>query len=140
LLLQSFLTLNLSVLHLSVLNLSVYHLSVHHSSADLIGWPIRLPALLFPPHPPSVVDSLGSELCYRSGCRAAFLASCSTEAVGQCFRQLSPRGARSKGDRQPDGRVPTIQKLQTSLVSIQRRLGRNPPIADRYWIDPSADP
>jgi hypothetical protein len=36
----------------------------------------------------------------------------STEAVGQSFRQLSPRGARSKGDQQPDGRVAHNQKLQ----------------------------
>ena len=33
------------------------------------------------------------------------LASSSTSAVGQSFRQLSPRGARSKGDQQPNGRV-----------------------------------
>ena len=38
--------------------------------------------------------------------------SSSTEAVGQSFRQLSPRGARSKGDQQPDGRVAHNQELQ----------------------------
>jgi hypothetical protein len=37
---------------LSVFNLSVCHLSVYHFSVDLIGWLVRLPALLFPPHPP----------------------------------------------------------------------------------------
>src|SRR5436305_7050140 len=90
---------------LSVFNLSVYHLSVHHFSVDLIGYPIRLPALLFPASPSLFVDSLDSELWYRSGCGAAALASSSTEAVGQSFGSFSPRGARSKGDQQPDGRV-----------------------------------
>ena len=37
--------------------------------------------------------------------RAAALASSSTSAVGQSFGSFSPRGARSKGDQQPDGRV-----------------------------------
>jgi hypothetical protein len=34
------------------------------------------------------VDSLDSELWYRSRCRAAVLGSSSTEAIGQSFRQL----------------------------------------------------
>jgi hypothetical protein len=45
--------------------LSVFNLSVYHFSIDLIGWPIRLPALLFPASPPSFVDSLDSELWYH---------------------------------------------------------------------------
>ena len=88
-----------------------FDLSVYHFAIDRIGWPIRLPGLLFPPHPPPFVDSLDSELWYRFGCRAAALASISILAVGQSFRQLSPRGARSKGDQQPDGRVAHNQKL-----------------------------
>ena len=94
--------------------LSVFNLSVYHFSIDLIGWPIRLPALLFPASPSLFVDSLDSELWYRFGCRAAALASSSTLAVGQSFRQLSPRGARSKGDQQPDGRVAHNQKHSTT--------------------------
>jgi hypothetical protein len=39
------------------------------------------------------------------------LASSSTSAVGQSFGSFSPRGARSKGDQQPDGRVAHNQKL-----------------------------
>ena len=45
-------------------DLSVCHLSVIHLSVDLIGWPIRLPALLFPPRALHFVDSLDSELWY----------------------------------------------------------------------------
>jgi hypothetical protein len=36
-------------------------------------------------------------------------------AVGQSFGSFSPRGARSKGDQQPDGRVAHNQKLQITL-------------------------
>jgi hypothetical protein len=36
-------------------------------------------------------------------------------AVGQSFGSFSPRGARSKGDQQPDGRVAHNQKLQNIL-------------------------
>ena len=73
--------------HRPCLDLSVYHLSVHHSSVHLISWPIRLPALLFPASP-TTLDSLVSELWYHLGCRPAALASSSTSAVGQSFRQL----------------------------------------------------
>ena len=59
----------------------------------------------FPASPSLFVDSLDSKLWYRSGCRAAALASSSTSAVGQSFGSFSPRGARSKDDQQPDGRV-----------------------------------
>jgi hypothetical protein len=43
------------------------------------------------------------------------LASSSTEALGQSFGSFSPRGARSKCDQQPDGRVAHNQKLQNIL-------------------------
>jgi hypothetical protein len=43
------------------------------------------------------------------------LASSSTSAVGQSFSSFSPRGARSKGDQQPDGRVAHNQKLLNIL-------------------------
>ena len=59
-----------------------------------------------PPHPP-LVDSLDSELWYHFGCRAAALASAAPRPLGS----FSPRGARSKGDQQPDGRVARNQKL-----------------------------
>jgi hypothetical protein len=48
----------------------------------LIGWPIRLPWLRAAPRP-----------------------------LGSLFGNFSPRGARSKGDQQPDGRVAHNQKL-----------------------------
>src|SRR5271167_2559979 len=57
-----------------------------------------------PPHPP-LVDSLDSELWYHFGCRAAALASAAPRPLGSLFGSFSPRGARSKGDQQPDGRV-----------------------------------
>jgi hypothetical protein len=63
------------------------------------------------PHPPYFVDSLDSELWYRSGCRAAALASAAPWPLGNLFDSFSPRGARSKGDQQPDDRVAHIQKL-----------------------------
>jgi hypothetical protein len=66
---------------------SVCHLYVYHFSVDLIGGPTRLPALLFPISLPPL-DTLDSELWYRSGCRAAALASSSTLAVGQPFWRL----------------------------------------------------
>src|SRR5277367_5509990 len=91
--------------------LSVFNLSVYHFPIDLIGWLIRLPALLFPASPSSFVDSLDSKLWYRSGCRAAALASAAPRPLGSLFGSFSPRGARSKGDQQPDGRVAHNQKL-----------------------------
>src|SRR5437870_5481665 len=63
-----------------------------------------------PPRPP-LVDSLDSKLWYRSGCRAAALASAAPRPLGSLFGSFSPRGARSKGDQQPDGRVAHNQKL-----------------------------
>src|SRR5277367_4769898 len=63
-----------------------------------------------PPHPP-LVDSLDSELWYYFGCRAAALASAAPRPLGSLFGSFSPRGARSKGDQQPDGRVAHNQKL-----------------------------
>ena len=67
-----------------------------------------------PPHPP-LVDSLDSELWYHFGCRAAALASAAPRPLGSLFGSFSPRGARSKGDQQPDGRVAHNQKLQNIL-------------------------
>ena len=64
-----------------------------------------------PPRPPSIVDSLDSELWYHLGCRAAVLASAAPRPLGSLFGSFSPRGARSKGDQQPDGRVAHNQKL-----------------------------
>jgi len=52
-------------------DLSVCHQSVYHFFVDLIGWPIRLPALLSLPRLSRFVDSLDSELWYHFGCRAA---------------------------------------------------------------------
>src|SRR5271163_5113838 len=63
-----------------------------------------------PPHPP-LVDSLDSELWYHFGCRAAALASAAPRPLGSLFGSFSPRGARFKGDQQPDGRVAHNQKL-----------------------------
>src|SRR3984885_48934 len=57
-----------------------------------------------PPHPP-LVDSLDSELWYHFGCRAAALASAAPRPLGSLSAAFPPRGARSKGDQQPDGRV-----------------------------------
>jgi hypothetical protein len=90
--------------------LSVFNLSVYHFSVDPIGWPIRLPALLFSASP-TALDSLDSELWYRFGCRAAALASAAPRPLGSLFGSFSPRGAHSKGDQQPDGRVAHNQKL-----------------------------
>src|SRR2546421_250667 len=73
--------------------------------------PIRLPAFLFPASPTSCVDSLDSELWYHFGCRAAVLASAAPRPLGSLFGSFSPRGARSKCDQQPDGRVAHNQKL-----------------------------
>src|SRR5271155_5757660 len=67
-----------------------------------------------PPRPP-LVDSLDSKLWYRFGCRAAALASAAPRPLGSLFGSFSPRGARSKGDQQPDGRVAHNQKLQNIL-------------------------
>jgi hypothetical protein len=58
--------------------LPVFNLSVYHFSIDLIGWQIRLPALLFPASPSPFVDSLDSELWYHFGSRAAASTSSST--------------------------------------------------------------
>src|SRR5271156_2569582 len=65
----------------------------------------------FPPPRPPLVDSLDSELWYHFGCRAAALASAAPRPLGSLFGSFSPRGARSKGDQQPDGRVAHNQKL-----------------------------
>jgi hypothetical protein len=78
---------------------------------------------------PGLVDSLDSELRYRSGCRAAALASAAPRPSGSLFGSFSPRGARSKGDQQPDGRVAhNSEALKTSSVSIQ---GSSPPCGAR---------
>ena len=45
----------------------------------------------------------------------------STEAVGQSFGSFSPRGARSKGGQQPDGRVAHNQKLSILGVDTNSR-------------------
>src|SRR5271155_1939201 len=65
----------------------------------------------FPASPTSCVDSLDSELWYHFGCRAPVLASAAPRPLGSLFGSFSPRGARSKGDQQPDGRVAHNQKL-----------------------------
>jgi hypothetical protein len=56
------------------------------------------------------IDSLDSELWYRFWTQSRCIGTGSTLGVGQSFRQLSPRGALSKGDQQPDGGVVHNQK------------------------------
>src|SRR5580704_3761643 len=63
------------------------------------------------PASPTALDSLDSDLWYRFGCRAAALASAAPRPLGSLFGSFSPRGAHSKGDQQPDGRVAHNQKL-----------------------------
>ena len=58
------------------------------------------------------MSPLLSTYWYRSGCRAAALASAAPRPLGSLFGSFSPRGARSKGDQQPDGRVAHNQRLQ----------------------------
>src|SRR5271156_1241837 len=72
-----------------------------------------------PPRPP-LVDSLDSELWYYFGCRAAALASAVPRPLGSLFGSFSSRGARSKGDQQPDGRIAHNQKLQ-NILSVDSR-------------------
>src|SRR5271156_2384397 len=74
-----------------------------------------------PPHPP-LVDSLDSKLWYRPGCRAAVLASAAPRPLGSLFGSFSPRGARSKGDQQPDGRVAHNQKLFSTILGVDIRI------------------
>jgi hypothetical protein len=74
-----------------------------------------LPALLSPSHPCPFVDSLDSELWCRFGCRAAALASAAPRPLGSLFGSFSPRGARSKGDQQPDGRIAHNQEALNIL-------------------------
>src|SRR5271163_4749782 len=95
---------------------TLFDLSVHHSSVDL------MPALLFPASPTSLVDSLDSKLWYHFGCRAAALASAAPRPLGSLFGSFSPRGARSKGGQQPDGRVAHNQKLLNILGVDTRTL------------------
>ena len=77
--------------------------------SDWLANPITCPS--FPRLALPLVDSLDSKLWYRSGCRAAALASAAPRPLGNLFGSFSPRGARSKGDQQPDGRVAHNQKL-----------------------------
>src|SRR5271154_2792180 len=70
-----------------------------------------------PSHPP-LVDSLDSKLWYRSGCRAAVLAS----AVGQTFRQLFTTRSCSKGDQQPDGRVAHNSEAFSTILGVDIRI------------------
>src|SRR2546423_721403 len=51
----------------------------------------------------------------------------STEVVGQTFGSFSPRGARSKGGRQPDDRVAHNQKLLNHPG--RRKKGFSPPVS-----------
>ena len=94
--------------------LSVFNLSLCPSlfcRSDWLANPIAyasFPRLTLSPF----VDSLDSELWYRFGCRAAALASAAPRPLGSLFGSFSPRGARSKSDQQPDGRVAHNQKLQ----------------------------
>jgi hypothetical protein len=82
--------------------------NVPEASAAIACASFPRPAL----RPPWFVDSLDSELWYRSGCRAAALASGSTEAVEQSFRQLFHHSERApRVTKKPDGRVAHNQKL-----------------------------
>src|SRR3954453_23442664 len=81
-----------------------------------------------PPRAP-LVDSLDSELWYHFGCRAAAaLASAAPRPLGSLFGSFSPRGARSKGDQQPDGRVAHNQKLFNHPGCRYKWL--SPPVSD----------
>src|SRR5271169_6352427 len=75
----------------------------------------------------SLVLSRQFELWYHFGCRAAALASAASRLLDSLFGSFSPRGARSKGDQQPDGRVaPQSEAFKPPWVSIQ---GLSPPMS-----------